>query len=100
MNYTTIFFFADLLPVALAFIAIPLMARALVTNASSLTLVQKIGAHMAILSCVLLIIAQSGWINAQMNGHVIWVSIMDRVWTFFNTFVMISFLCLTKSFKK
>ena len=100
MTYNTFFFYADLLPVALAFLAIPFIARALVINASNLTAIQKVGAHLAILSCLLLIIAQSGWINAQLQGNVIWISVMDRVWTFFNTFVMISFLCLTKSLDK
>ena len=78
--------FLDILPVVLAVIAIPLLIKSATLGR------EKLIVGPAIIACVLLIIAQTGWIEAMRSGNASIQSFFGLLWSIFNTMVMFTFI--------
>lgn len=79
-------FLFEMLPLLLAFLAIPYILGCVEKGYS------KISAALAILACILLIINQTGWLQSlilQVAFPVWWV---DMLWTVFNAVVVLAFI--------
>lgn len=76
----------EFIPVILAIIAIPSLLSTLRRGR------RKILVLPALLSCILLIVAQSGWIQALLSHNTLTMSLFDKVWTIFNSLVMFTFI--------
>ncbi len=46
----------------------------------------------AVIACILLIIAQTGWIQALLSENTLSMSFFDKIWTVFNSLVMYTFI--------
>lgn len=80
----------ELIPLLLAIIAIAVCAMRLRNDRRRTTRTKMI---LSIVSAVLLIVAQSSWVNSYLiNGNLLGTVFADYVWTFFNSLVMSSFI--------
>ena len=78
----------EFIPVILAIVAIPQLAINGARNYAT---------RFAIAACVLLIIAQTGWIQSFLTHTPIMMTLFDKLWTVFNTVVVISYMLYAKS---
>ena len=81
-------FFLELLPVVLAIVAIPLLIKSATLGR------EKLIVGPAILACVFLIIAQTGWIEALRHGNSVLQELFDILWSLFNTTTMLVFIVI------
>lgn len=81
-------FFLEILPVVLAIVAIPLLIKS-ATLGRELRIVLP-----AIMACILLIVAQTGWIESLRNGNTIMQSFFDILWSTFDATVMWVFIVI------
>lgn len=80
----------EFIPVILALVAIPTIVNA-----------RKFGRDptlifLAATACALLIIAQTGWIQALLTNNSLAMTMFDHIWTVFNSVVMLTFIKLFK----
>lgn len=80
----------EFIPVVLALIAIPTIVNT-----------RKLGrdpglVFLATAACVLLVVAQTGWIQALLTNNSLVMTVFDYIWTIFNTVVMLTFIKLFK----
>lgn len=80
----------EFVPVILAIIAIPSLFSAINYGR------KESGVFPAIVSCVLLIVTQTGWIQALLTHNSIAMTLFDKIWTVFNSLVMITFIIWSK----
>jgi len=80
----------EFIPVILAIIAIPTIVNARSLGRDPKLVWSTAGA------CVILIIAQTGWIQAILTNNTIALTVFDYTWTLFNCMVMIIFIRLFK----
>lgn len=78
--------FLEILPVVLAIVAIPLLIKSAALGRDKLIV------GPAIVACVLLIVAQTGWIESMRHGNVVMQGFFDLIWSIFNTIVMGTFI--------
>ena len=78
----------DILPVVLAVIAIPLLIKSAAIGR------EKLIVGPAIVACVLLIIAQTGWIEAMRSGNNLMQDFFGTVTSCFNITVMLVFIAV------
>jgi uncharacterized membrane protein len=76
----------EFIPVVLAIVAIPNLLSTL-SRGRSKNLVLP-----ALVACIILIIAQTGWIQALLSQNVLAMTAFDKLWTVFNTLVMYVFI--------
>ena len=76
----------EFIPVVLAIIAIPELLLSL-NRGRQKTLVLT-----AVLCCILLIIAQTGWTQALLSNNEHTANFIDKLWTVFNSLVMVTFI--------
>ncbi len=76
----------EFIPVILAIIAIPSLISTLRRGRRKLIVLP------ALLSCILLIIAQTGWIQALLSHNTLAMTLFDKLWTLFNSLVMGTFI--------
>ncbi len=84
----------EFVPVILAIVAIPTLLRSLQYGRRRLPVL------LAVASCILLIIAQTGWIQAYLSNSVMAMTLFDKVWTIFNSLVMLNFIVWSNPFRK
>ena len=82
----------ETVPIILAFIAIIVLGLRLSKKPDRCKVIMSL----AITACVLLIIAQSGWMSAHIQGIEFFKSIFDNVWTIFNCIVMTTYIMIGK----
>ena len=78
--------FLEILPVVLAIVAIPLLIKSATLGR------EKLIVGPAIVACVLLIVAQTGWIESMRHGNMVMQGFFDLIWSVFNTIVMGTFI--------
>ena len=76
----------EFIPVVLAIIAIPNLLSSLRRGRSKGLVLSALAA------CVILIIAQTGWIQAQLSHNTLAWTLFDKLWTIFNALVMSIFI--------
>ncbi len=76
----------EFIPVILAVIAIPSLLSTLRRGR------RKVIVLPALLACILLIIAQTGWIQALLSHNTLAMTMFDKLWTIFNSLVMTTFI--------
>jgi uncharacterized membrane protein len=76
----------EFIPVVLAIIAIPNLLSTLRQGRSKNLVLSALAA------CVILIIAQTGWIQAQLSQNTLAWTLFDKLWTVFNALVMYIFI--------
>jgi hypothetical protein len=76
----------EVIPIVLAIIAIPNLISTLTHGRS------KKVAFLALVACILLIIIQTGEIQALLLNSVLPLSILNKAWTLFNSLVMCIFI--------
>ena len=76
----------EFIPVVLAIIAIPNLLSTLRQGRSKNLVLSALAA------CVILIIAQTGWIQAQLSHNTLAWTLFDKLWTVFNALVMYIFI--------
>jgi uncharacterized membrane protein len=76
----------EFIPVILAIIAIPNLLSTLRQGRSKNLVLSALAA------CVILIIAQTGWIQAQLSHNTLAWTLFDKLWTVFNALVMYIFI--------
>ena len=76
----------EFIPVVLAIIAIPNLLSTLRQGRSKNLVLSALAA------CVILIIAQTGWIQAQLSQNTLAWTLFDKLWTVFNILVMYIFI--------
>lgn len=84
----------EFVPVILAIIAIPSLVSTINYGR------KKSVVFPAIISCVLLIVAQTGWTQALLTHNSIAMTLFDKIWTVFNSLVMITFIIWSKQTRK
>jgi hypothetical protein len=84
----------EFVPVILSIVAIPMLLRSLQYGR------RKTPVLLAVIACILLIVAQTGWIQAYLSSSVMAMSVFDKVWTVFNTVVMLVFISWSNPFRK
>lgn len=83
----------EFVPVVLAIVAIPQLAIAIIKHKTNRTVMS-----MALVACILLIIAQTGFIQGYLTNHPQIMSLFDKIWTVFNTLVVASYLvCISNT---
>ena len=80
----------ELLPIIFAFVAIYFLGKNFNKTESTM---RKVFA-LAMFAATCLIVAQSGWTNAHMNGIPFFKSAFDNIWTIFNITVMSCFIMI------
>jgi uncharacterized membrane protein len=84
MNTLALLF--EFIPVVLAIVAIPNLLSTLNRGRS------KKLVFPALAACILLVIAQTGWIQALLSNNTLAMSTFDKIWTIFNSLVMYTFI--------
>lgn len=80
----------DLVPIALAFVAI--LALRDCANTTEIKLSRA--------AAIILIICQSTWMHSYMNDFPVVLSVIDKLWTVFNSLAMILILVIASQYKK
>ena len=87
-----LWFWIEMIPIGMALLVIVSLGLDLSKKSSNNRSIKLI----AIWAAILLIVAQSGWVSAHIEGREFIKSIYDNVWTIFNVSVMLAFLMLSR----
>jgi len=84
----------EFVPVILAIMAIPSLLKSMRYGRRPVPIV------LAVVACILLIIAQTGWIQAYLTEAQMAMTLFDKLWTVFNIMVMVVFITWANPFRK
>lgn len=81
---------SEFIPILLAFTAIVIIAI------SKKPAQDRWMAVLVLLACVLLLIAQTGWLQALLLGNMVGMGLFEHIWTIFNIIVMLTYIKMYK----